>query len=46
MDNKYQEQDIFESNFKKIENINDCPNYLLDRVKYETIIKFDLYNCT
>ena len=23
MDNKYQEQDIFESNFKKIENIND-----------------------
>ena len=46
MDNKYQEQDIFESNFKKIENINDCPNYLLDRVKYETITKFDLYICT
>ena len=45
MDNKYQELDIFENNFKKIENIVDCPSYLLDRVKYETIIEFDLHIC-
>ena len=45
MDKKYQEEDIFESNFIKLDNINSCPSYLLDRVKYETINEFDLHVC-
>ena len=45
MDKKYQEEDIFESNFIKLDNINACPSYLLDRVKHETIKEFDLHVC-
>ena len=45
MDKKYQEEDIFENNFIKLDNINACPSYLLDRVKYETINEFDLHVC-
>ena len=45
MDKKYHEEDIFESNFIKLDNINACASYLLDRVKYETIKEFDLHVC-
>ena len=45
MDKRYEEKNIFESNFTKITNIDECPQYLLDRVKYKTATEFDLYIC-
>ena len=41
-----EDNEMFVNNFEKLEYINNCPSYLLDRVKYETIIEFDLYICT
>ena len=38
-------EDIFEDNFYKIEQNIECPEYLLDRVNFETVLEFDLHIC-
>ena len=38
-------EDIFKDEFYKIENEMDCPDYLLNRIKYETVLHFDLHIC-
>ncbi len=45
MDESFIDEDIFDENFYKIENTIECPSYLLDRVDFETILKFDLHIC-
>ena len=36
---------FFPKAFKKIRNIDDCPEYLLRRLSIETILNFDLHYC-
>ena len=45
MQTKSIDEDIFEDEFNMIENEMECPDYLLNRVKYETVLNFDLHIC-
>ena len=39
------DEDIFEDNFHMIEDEMECPDYLLNRVDYETVLNFDIHIC-
>lgn len=42
---KLDKYDYFLEEFEKIETIFQCPEYLLDRVDFETILEFNLHIC-
>ena len=45
MQTKTINEDIFEDNFYMIEDEMECPDYLLNRVNYETVLNFDIHIC-